>query len=256
MGKKWFAILFACLLSLVFAGCGREQMKAAPKARNRLIVATCPTFKPFEFKNDQGEYEGYEIDLVRAIAGELGMAVEFKDMPFYQALDYVKEGKADIAAASIIVTEERAKKVNFTIPYNVTDMVIIVKEGFSYRAEDMQGSPAAVEKGSVYEEYAVKHGIPHVAYSLNTEVLDALRDGRQKAAVMDRPVAEDFMNEKEGQDFRIHTLPGTPVQSFALAVNKDETELLKNMNKAIESLRKKGKLEIFRRKWIPDKPGV
>ena len=42
----------------------------------------------------------------------------------------------------------------------------------------------------------------------------------------------------------------------ALAVNKDETELLKNMNKAIESLRKKGKLEIFRRKWIPDKPGV
>ena len=154
MGKKWFAILFACLLSLVFAGCGREQMKAAPKARNRLIVATCPTFKPFEFKNDHGEYEGYEIDLVRAIAGELGMAVEFKDMPFYQALDYVKEGKADIAAASIIVTEERAKKVNFTIPYNVTDMVIIVKEGSSYRAEDMQGSPAAVEKGSVYEEYA------------------------------------------------------------------------------------------------------
>lgn len=98
------------------------------KATNgTLTMATNAEFPPYESKTTNGEIIGIDVDIMTAVCDELQMNLEIKDMQFDSILTSVQNGKADVGAAAISMTEEREKTVAFTQSYAVTDLVVIVR---------------------------------------------------------------------------------------------------------------------------------
>jgi ABC-type amino acid transport substrate-binding protein len=103
---KKISLILACALST-----------ASFADEGKLVVGVEASRAPFVYINQQGKLEGFEIDLLTAIAKENGMKVEFSDMPFDALLPSVLTEQADVAISCIAITEERQQIVDFVGPY-------------------------------------------------------------------------------------------------------------------------------------------
>lgn len=95
-------------------------------SKDQLIVATNAEFEPFEFKKGD-QYYGIDMEVVKALADSLGKELVIKDMKFDAVVLSVQQGKADIAAAGLTVSEDRAAQVNFTNSYYKASQRLVVK---------------------------------------------------------------------------------------------------------------------------------
>ena len=98
---------------IVITGCG--QQKSAEKTSNQdnapLKVATNATFVPFEFKSEEnGDFAGYEMDLIRAVGKKLNRDVQIQDMAFNGLIPALQSGELDVAASGMAITKEERKK--------------------------------------------------------------------------------------------------------------------------------------------------
>lgn len=99
---------------------------AEDSSKDQLVVATNAEFEPFEYKKGD-QFYGIDMEVVKALADYLGKELVIKDMKFEAVVLSVQQGKADIAAAGLTVTDERAAQVNFTKSYYSASQQIIVK---------------------------------------------------------------------------------------------------------------------------------
>lgn len=98
-------------------------------ARDTLRVGTEPTFAPFEFMDTQTrEFVGYDIDLIRAIADKAGYDIKVINMGFDALIPALGMGVVDVVAAGVTITEERAKRVDFTKPYYTAGLSMLVRK--------------------------------------------------------------------------------------------------------------------------------
>nr|WP_294077356.1 ABC transporter permease subunit [Prevotella sp. UBA5379] len=104
------------------------QKKAIGRRNGTLVVATNATFPPYEYY-DNGRICGIDIDVMQAVADDLGMKLNVEDMDFEAVITSVQTGKADVGASALTVTKDRARNVLFTIPYTRCRQVIIVRDG-------------------------------------------------------------------------------------------------------------------------------
>ena len=95
-------------------------------SKDQLIVATNAEFEPFEFKKGD-QFYGIDMEVVKALADSLGKELVIKDMKFDAVVLSVQQGKADIAAAGLTVTDDRAAQVNFTNSYYSASQRLVVK---------------------------------------------------------------------------------------------------------------------------------
>lgn len=112
------ALAAAAVLALGLAsGCGSEKKADSASGKAPLKVATNATYVPFEFKSKDGkDYTGYEIDVVRAVAKELGRDVEFKNIAFDGLIPSLQSHEVDMTASGMTATKERAGKILFAAP--------------------------------------------------------------------------------------------------------------------------------------------
>src|SRR3954467_9878149 len=83
-------------------------------AAEKLVVGAYPSNPPWEAKNERGEFEGFEVDLAKAIGQKLGREVEFQDMGFQALFAATSSNRIDFAISSISITNERLKNQSFT----------------------------------------------------------------------------------------------------------------------------------------------
>lgn len=95
-------------------------------SKDQLVVATNAEFEPFEFKKGD-QFYGIDMEVVKALADSLGKELVIKDMKFDAVVLSVQQGKADIAAAGLTVTEDRAAQVNFSNSYYAASQRVVVK---------------------------------------------------------------------------------------------------------------------------------
>ena len=107
-----------------------EELAAlpAPEGDTVLRMATNAEFEPFEFRDEQNEITGFDIEVAKAIARDLGMGFEVTDMNFDSLINALSSDMADIVIAGMTVTEERQQNVDFTDSYYTSTQVIIVKK--------------------------------------------------------------------------------------------------------------------------------
>ncbi len=116
--------LIPCLISasmLFLSGCGNE------KDRNEIHFVTSAEYPPFEY-NEQGEIKGFDIDLAKLIAKELGKKAVFDNMQFSSILPALSAGQADIAISTITITEDRKKNFDFSSPYYFEGMAAVFNQ--------------------------------------------------------------------------------------------------------------------------------
>lgn len=99
---------------------------AEDSSKDQLIIATNAEFEPFEYKKGD-QFYGIDMEIAKALAEYLGKELVIKDMKFDAVVLSVQQGKADIAAAGLTVTDERAQQVNFTDSYYAASQRIVVK---------------------------------------------------------------------------------------------------------------------------------
>lgn len=229
------SLLFICLIVMV--GCGKKD-------DNKLVMVTEAGFAPYEYY-ENGEIVGVDVDIAREIAKELGKELVIKDIAFDSIINEVRTGKADIGAAGISYSDERAKKVDFSINYSVSKQVVIVKnDSFINSINDINDKKIAVQLGSVADTYVTENykNAEIVRQKKYLAAIEDLKVGKVDLVVMDELPAKEIIEKNSG----IKILDGELTSdSYGMIVKKGNTELLETVNKVLNRLSSDGSIDNF-----------
>lgn len=251
--KKLVSVLLvaACVFSL--AACGskddsKDSGDTKKDSKDTLVMATNAEFPPYEF-HEGDDVVGIDADIARAIGEEMGMEVKIEDMAFDSIIPAVTSGKADFGAAGMTVTEDRKKNVDFTDTYATATQVIIVKEGSDIAGpDDLTGKKIGVQLGTTGDIYADDIEDAEVErYNKGFEAVQALTQDKIDAVVIDGEPAKEFVAEADGLKILDEAFTE---EEYAIAVAKDNDDLLKQMNEALASLKESGKIDEIVAKYI------
>ena len=239
--KKLLTVVMATVCMLALAACGKSE-------DNTLVMATNAEFPPYEYYEGD-EVVGIDAEIAAAIAEELGMEFKIEDMAFDSIIAAVQSGKADIGVAGMTVNEDRLKNVNFSTPYTESAQVIIVKDGSAVATpDDLTGKKVGVLLGTTGDIYAGDIADATVErYNKGFEAVQALLQDKIDAVIIDREPAKVFVTQNEGlvivdEEFT--------VEDYAIAISKDNEELLAKINDALAKLEESGKLQEIKDKYI------
>lgn len=215
-----------------------------------LVMATNAEFPPYEY-HEGDEIVGIDAEVAALIAEELGMTLEIEDMAFDSVLAAVQSGKADIAMAGITVTDERKMVVNFSDTYTkATQLVIVAEDSEIASPDDLTGKTIGVQLGTTGDIYAGDVEDATVErYSKGFEAVQALMQGKIDAVVIDGEPAKVFVEENEGIKLLDEAFTE---EEYAIAVSKDNEELLEQINTALATLEENGKFDEVLAKYIGD----
>ncbi|MBE5885383.1 MAG: basic amino acid ABC transporter substrate-binding protein [Lachnospiraceae bacterium] len=238
--KKFLAVLLATMMTVALCACG--------SGKEQLVMATNAEFPPYEY-HEGDAIVGIDVEIAQAIADELGMELVIEDMAFDSIIMAVSTGKADMGVAGLTISEDRLESVNFSTPYTTAAQVIIVKEGSDITGpDDLVGKTVGVQLGTTGDIYAGDiEGATVERYNKGYEAVQALLQGKVDAVMIDSQPANVFVEQNEG----IYVIDEAfTYEEYAIAVAKDNTELLEKINDAIAKLEESGELQAIIDKYI------
>ncbi|CAH0990295.1 putative amino-acid-binding protein YxeM [Sinobacterium norvegicum] len=236
---------------LMVAGCTEKSKESADS--NVISVGMSGTYFPFTFsKND--ELQGFEVDLWRALASEMGKTVEFKQTNFSGLFGMLQAGKIDTISNQITVTDERTEQYYFATPYVYTGAQLVVHKDNNdiHSVDDLCGKKVAVNAGSNFAQLLMaldtEKCINVVTYDIGIEQDVIL--GRSDAFVMDRTSAVALI-EESGHPLKVTGSPFEVIaNAFPFAKTEQGAETRDEVNKALAVLRQNGTLTALSMKWF------
>ena len=258
--KRIAAICMTMLLSIgLVAGCGsakKTETKQDSKTQKVLKVGTEPSFAPFEFqKKGSKDYDGFDMDLARALGKKMNMKVEFANMGFDALIPALKSGNIDIAIAGMSITPERKKAVDFSEPYYVSGLIVVVnKDNNTIKSvDDLQNKKIAVQIGTTGATRAAKiPGAKVTSFNANSEVFMELKNKGVDAVIIDVPVAAYYITQA-GKDNAKMVGKVMEAESYGMALNKG-SKLTADINKALAELKKDGTYDKLYKQWFGEAP--
>lgn len=260
---------FAAIAGLGLVGCGGSSTSGTSSAGSSagsaassskdgytlvkdgtLTVGTAAEYEPFEYMED-GQYKGFDLDLIQDIAKKLGLTVEFANVDFDTIVPGVSSGaKYDVGIGAITVTPERKKEVDFTDSYYMDDQAIVTMKdnaditGDNYKEKlDSADAKIAVQSGSTAEAFA-KENFPNaelVPFKNATDCFSALQAGQSVALVTNRSVAAQLVATSFDNEQVVKLI--STGEEYAIAVNKDNSGLKDAINKALKELTDDGTVD-------------
>ena len=248
-------ILLSCLLltSVAFA-----SSVADVKKKGVLILGTDPTFQPFEFKGTDGQVQGFDIDIARAVAKDLGVKLQIFSVGFGALMPQsVTSGRVDMAMSAITITPERAKVVGFSGPYYRSAQVFIAKAGnpkkFAWPA-DVKGKVIGVQANTTGQFAAQDSLKPKGAvlkvYDDFAAGLADVQSGRIDALIGDAPTVNSLKARLPGQFEQAGTSLVAEDYGMVFARGSD---LSAAANKTLARLKASGEYQKLLEKWIVQK---
>lgn len=246
--KKVVSILLVAACTMGLAACGGSKDKEEKKEDKTLVMATNAEFPPYEYYEGE-DVVGIDVDIASAIADKMGMELKVEDMAFDSIIPAVTSGKADIGAAGMTVTPDREENVTFTDTYAKATQVIIVKEDSPIAGpDDLTGKKIGVQLGTTGDIYAGDIQDATVErYNKGFEAVQALTQDKIDAVIIDGEPAKEFVEESEGLKILDEAFTE---EEYAIAVAKDNTELVDKINDALAELKESGKLDEIIAKYI------
>ena len=275
--KKLISLTLALIMVLgLFAACGNNadenkgtqaptqgtseptqatEEKAAytTVTEGKLTMATNAYFPPYEFY-DGDKIVGIDAEIAEAIAKELGLELEIKDMQFDSIITSVKEGGADFGLAGMTISEDRLKEVDFSISYASGVQVVIVKEGSPIKTVDdlfAEGATykAGVQLGTTGDQYASGDlGEDRVTqYTNGNEAVVALLGGDIDCVIIDNEPAKAFVANNEGLVILDTTYAD---EDYAACIKQENDALREAIDAAIKKLTEDGTIDAIIGKYI------
>lgn len=212
--------------------------------RGSMMFATEGTWSPWTFHDDSGELVGFDIDVAKGIAEQLGVEAEFVEGEWDGLLAGLDSGRYDTMANGVSVTEERQEKYDFTDPYAYNRIVVITLSDSDIASmEDLEGKSTANTLGSSYAILAESYGATNTGVDDFNQTIELLESGRIDATLNDEVVFYDYMEQHPDADLKIAAIDDEPTHVAFPLRREDATEsLLQAMNDAIAAMRDSGEL--------------
>ncbi|MDO5695795.1 MAG: transporter substrate-binding domain-containing protein [Eubacteriales bacterium] len=244
--KLWKKFLTAGLAVVMAAGltaCGGNKEET-------IKVGTSPDFPPYEFLKD-GEVVGVEIELIKALAEDMGKKVDVQAMDFDGVLAAVTTSKVQLGVSGLSITDERKQTMDFTDPIFENSVRIMFKKDKPYETPDaLKGKKIGFQVGTTSGDY-LKDELPDAEANGYKEYIQAITDlenGKIDAIVMDQIPAERMIADKA--DLQLSKEP-LYVDTYAFATKKGENaELIKNINAGLKKLKENGKYDEIVNKYF------
>ncbi len=192
---------------------------------------------------------GFEVDIVNAISEKLGIEAHFVQNQWDGLIPGLYRGDYHIAINGLEITEDRQKEVNFSQPYYITHEQLVVLRGVNYinSLSDLVGRKVGALKNSLAERILrAKGGIHVLTYEGEANAFIDMKNGRIEAALVDAPIAIYYTSVNP--EF---ITVGQPIGeiSYGIAIRKEDTLLLNQINTALDYLQKSGKLREILENW-------
>ncbi len=250
--KKIVAMMMAAVLCLAaFAACGSEDASG----REVLTVGTNAEFPPFEYIGDDGEPDGFDIALIKAIAEKMDMDVEISNMEFGSLIGAVGT-KIDVAIAGMTVDEERKQSVDFSDTYYEAVQYVIVPAGSSIAAyDDLKNKKLGCQMGTtgmfICEDIQKEAADTEIKnYNKGVDAVNDLVNGRLDAVIIDKNPAEVFAAQYEG---KVVALDGAAFafepEFYAIALPKG-SDMVEKVNEALAALKDDGTFDELVEQYI------
>lgn len=237
-------------LVLILAA-GLAAFATQVSARELRVGSEC-TYPPFNYKDANGELLGFDIDVAKEVAKRIGAEVSFVCVPFDSLIPGLVAGKFDLLAASMSITDERKKSIDFSIPYRSSTARFVGAEGSDAKpfTDDGQPNPAgmagktiAIQRSSTYESY-MRDKFPGANIQLYDTADNQLLDLTSKRAdlVFAGPIklANDFLNKPRGKGYTFIGPEINDVKYFGpgvgIGMRKDDAGLRDEVDKAMKAL--------------------
>ncbi len=236
---------------LAFSSLAHADRLADIKARGTLVCATLNNNEPLGFPDPQTrQVVGFDVDMCNAVAHQLGVKMEHKDVTVEGRLPALIQGNADLVVAALGYTRERARQIDFTASHYQTPIRVIVRSDSGInRIPDLAGKRISANRNSTPEQ-AARRMLPkaHVqAYPDTAASFLALAQNKVDGLALSQPLAIRFVNDSDGK-FRFveGALSWEPT---AMGVKKGEPALLAAVNAALVNLEKSGEIDALWNKW-------
>ncbi|MFH1643289.1 MAG: transporter substrate-binding domain-containing protein [Patescibacteria group bacterium] len=259
MTKKNIFIIFIiiCTIILFFLNLPPNKVEdpllKKIKQEGELIIGTDATYPPMEAIDEDGSFYGLDIDIMKEVAKDLGVEPIFQNVPWEIIFDVVRNGDVDVMISSVTITQERAQTMSFSDPYFNAGQVLIIRSRDSGKIQDINDiaeHKVGIQEGTTSEQEAIKYVEDasliknYVDYYL---AKDDLMEGEIDIIIADYPGA--FGLVKGETDIKIVGDPFTQ-EFYGIVVQKDQKELLSQINKTIRRLKQDGDLKELEQKWL------
>ena len=259
--KKWtlLALLLAVLIVLAACGDSEEESGSGESGGGEgesYRVGIDTTYPPFEFEED-GEYTGIDIDLIKAIAENQGFEIDFNPMDFGGIIPALQADQLDVAIAGMSITDERKEIVDFSDPYFDAGLSLVVAEDNSdiTSLEDLEGKTVAVKSGTTGAQFArdneAEYGYEISQFEDSPSMFQEVSNGNADVLLEDYPVIAYAIAESELALKTVgERLTG---DQYGIAVLKGENaELLEKINAGLQELRDSGEYDEILNKYIAE----
>ena len=235
------------------AGSEADDRLAAAQARGTLIVALEGAWSPWCYHDDTDTLVGYDVEVSRAIAGQLGLEPEYVEGEWDGLFAGLDAGRYDIVCNGVEVTEERAKSYDFSQPYAYIHTALAVREDNTdiTSFEDLAGRTTANSIASTYMTLAESYGAEVLGVDTLDETIQMLLAGRVDATLNADVSFYDYLNVHPDAAFKL--VAETPDASHVcIPVRKggESDTLLAAVNEAIDALRADGTLAEISEKYF------
>jgi polar amino acid transport system substrate-binding protein len=264
ISKVVAAFAAACLVPVAAActpmpsGAGAVAADSALKhvlTTGTVKVATCLSFTPFGFTNQQGRPDGYDVDIANELAKDMGVKLEVVDTTSSNRIPNLQTNKVDVVFCNFTRTLERAKEISFTDPYVVATEGLLVRSGSGITSlESMKGRTVAVVKGSTNADVLRERGVDvKVAeFDSSQAAVLAVKQGQADAMVEDSNYLQ--YQAKLNPGLEVVTSNLVPLEYNGFGVKQGDQVWLDYLNQFLFELNTSGKnLELYR-KWFGSDP--
>jgi len=255
MKKKFTsALVLVVALSLILVGCGSApsstSAQSAPQQQStlekvlktkELTAAVILSFPPFGYRDEKGDPQGYDVDMVKELAKSLGAKLTIIEVTAANRIPYLETGKADVVFGNFTRTLERSQKIDFSDPYVVAGETLLVKKGSGIKGiQDFKGKTVAVVKGSTNGDIVKKFAPDANVHFFDTsaDCVLGVKNGQADAFVED----SNFIAYQAKTNPVLEEVGDSliPLEYNAVGVRKNDQEWLNYINLFVFDMNKSG----------------
>ncbi len=253
MRSKSFQILFTLIAVLLCMAVTTHAYDG-----KKITIAVSSNWPPMEMKDSKGKITGYEIDLINAIASEMGLEVKYVAVPWRKIFNDLDAGSYDAVIASVSITDGRKEKYDFSESYFTAEQFLVVPK--ARVDEPLNGKTIAAFKLTTGAETIRLYQKCNITFYTVEETEQAFKDlskGYVDGILCDSPLAINYavFNGTYKGKFAVRTciIPEgcpAPLEDYGIVVKKGNAELLGLINQGLQAVRVKGIEGKLREKWI------
>ena len=230
-------------------------------AEKTLRIGIEAAYPPFAFKTPDGKISGFDYDIGNARCAQMQVKCQWTEQEYDGLIPSLKVNKIDAALSSITITEERKRSVDFTHKYYFTSARLAMKAGTQVddQYQSLKGKRIGVQRATTTDRYVSEvlapKGVEIVRYTSNEEIFMDLVSGRLDGVFADTiPLEQGFLLTPKGEGYAFVGPelkdPKYVGEGAGIAVRKGNTQLVSELNKAIDEIRSNGEYQKIQAKYF------